>query len=233
MATPVSTPGQLALSLWGADDDVTVLAHRLLAQGYPFWWQGERIGEPIEGIVLRLPSTFATPRTLAALRRVASDVGDKMATPEGDLTEKEVRRARALAAERDYYPPMAYDDDGNLIPEALPEHPWSRDDDRCARRLLVISEVLRGVDKYTVIAERCDIGRKTVYRFKALMDEAIASDPDWPARAAKVLWDWEQGEIPSAQAAVALRLIDPADLSATNPARIRAEADLDQTVKDV
>lgn len=98
------------------DARMTILRVRSMqALGWPIGWQSEQVGVVArDGTTLtRLGRTVSgnTARKIAAL---AARVGD---TPGPSL------RAATHARKEGWYPPAAYDDEGNLIPDAVDEGP--------------------------------------------------------------------------------------------------------------
>lgn len=211
--TITTVPIQQEFSLYGVDDEVRDLVRRLQAQGYPPWWSGEAIAEPLVGVLAG--TALPTPCALEKLRALARTLGETIATPRPGLTDKEIAAAREEAAALLYYPPAAYED-GVLVPGALPSHPWAVDEERCARVLGVIAALLRpGPANPTAIACETGVDRRDVYRAMDLLD----AHPQWRREQRIILREWLADERSATETAVTLGAVSPDRLHPTNPAR--------------
>lgn len=154
------------------------------ALGYPLRWiaaQHEDLTEPILDRLARSPWVYV--EVAAAIDAVADQVGDTQAGPEQGIDPLTAQRTRTHARNNGYYPPMFYDANGTLNPRAIPGHPWSETDDRCARALALARACAKGTLTYSQIGERYGRSHREVERMHRKIGLLDASD-----RAERAAW---------------------------------------------
>lgn len=107
----------------------------LMALGYNMRWQREEIGVGPDTLSKLRPGKVVTVAIAGAVADLAARIGEKPATLADGISEKSAARARATALRAGFYPPAAYDDNRQLVLRAIPDHPWSRLDERAAKAL--------------------------------------------------------------------------------------------------
>lgn len=137
----------------------------LSALGWPLWWQAQQLGHPSG----KLPFRFDRPTVRHETARKVQELYDRISGTHG-FSRVAADHARRLG----WHVPMAYDDDGRLIPEAIPNS-LSDARERRARRRERPAEVARLTAKGLTaeeIAKALGITPRTVVRDRARKAEA-------------------------------------------------------------
>lgn len=110
-----------------------------------------------------------------AIDRLAARIGDTPATPEVGILARSIFQARTNARRLGFYPPACYDDNGDLITRAVPDHPWARADDDAAHKLTLAREVARPTDTRSAYgrAHATDVTAEAVERALARMADRL------------------------------------------------------------
>ncbi len=129
-------------------EKVRHLAYTMQALGYPLVWQAEQCGEP------QLPQKinqkhrdcqFVERVAYERVQALADRVADQPADPIRDgISPIRSSLARTFARKAGYWPPAAYDSDGNLDLRLLPGHPWAEAIEHASRAVEAIRLVLHG-----------------------------------------------------------------------------------------
>lgn len=137
------TPDRIQPSCHPADD-ARLLIGQMQALGYSMRWQKEQTG-------IDVPKVWATPYptvrayVFEGIKALHARVGDRQADAARDgLRPTAITQAKTYARRNGYYPPAFYDDDGTLDHRAIPEHPWSINDEKAHFGI----EMLRAVVKH-------------------------------------------------------------------------------------
>lgn len=212
-------------------------ARALQALGYPLAWQQQQTGIDLARYLARPADVRARARTLRLLRGLAATIHEVAAQPGENLTDEQITAARADAAAHGVYPPMCYDDAGNLIPRSIPGHRWANNDDTCDRRLRVAAALMRGAS-HPDAAAAGGTARRHVDRISIEVKNLLGEYDDLPPTQAKErrdalethLWRWERGDVPSTLTALRIGMISPRALCSDHPdlARWRAETETPQ-----
>ena len=111
-------------------DKFLLMVGQLRALGYPMRWMDEQTGHgsgttsTMFGSVRRGTYTCVSRSYYDDLRALADRIGDTPATPEVVGTNAAaVTATRRYAALDGYYPPVFYDEDGNVDHSSIPDHP--------------------------------------------------------------------------------------------------------------
>lgn len=115
------------------------------ALGYSMRWQEINTGVTLRNIFARRQK-FVEPQVAAVVAELARRVGDTPATPDVVPGARSVSVAKAIAARNGFYPPAFYDEDGTLDYRSIPDHPWSKAEELCHRRIERLDLMLRHPD---------------------------------------------------------------------------------------
>lgn len=186
----------------------------LRAQGYAWAWLSQAV-ESSEKHLRRINP--AGKVTVAFARQVAAThatYGDVAATPTATGQSEwtialAMRRARAAG----WYPPSAYDENKNLIDRALPDHPWSVQDEFAAQRLSYVGYLIAGMSALDA-AGKAGGNSRTLARVRHGLTYSRGTQDglDYKASAARiaeirsVVADWESGLVGPLTAAMTLGL---------------------------
>lgn len=110
----------------------------LQAAGFPLAWQQQESGiKNLRNYMQHTPrEEYVRRDTYQALCDLAERIGDRMADPIRDgIPQRSISHAKACGRRAGYYPPSAYDDDGNVNPRFVPDHPWALLDELCGDAL--------------------------------------------------------------------------------------------------
>lgn len=194
------------------------IVRTLQAQGFPIPWQERRVGADLAHLTIFPDDDLIDADTLTRLRRLAARCGERMAVPDHMLTTAQITAARAEARRDGWYPSCAYDEDGNLDPRALPEHPWAVIDEVCARRLRVAAAIVAHPHaRGGRIADDVGVSRRSVARSRARANRLTAQDPGWVRKATDLVGAWERCDTPATLAALRLGLIDAETVPPDHP----------------
>lgn len=118
----------------------------LRALGYPITWQEREAGLPVNVLHRTMyHHDQISVRYARALAALAARLGDRKAGPEHGITAHIADRTRREAAAAGWYPPAAYDDEGNLDPRSIPGHPWAVADEWCAKQVIANYQLSLGL----------------------------------------------------------------------------------------
>lgn len=193
------------------------IVRTLQAQGYPIAWQSAHVGATLDYLTYMPDDDLISDDVALRIRALRQRLGDRLAQPGNGLTEEAITQARAEAGAAGWFPPAAYDDDGNLDLRALPHHAWAMIDDSCARRLQIAHDLVQGVWPRAQIAARAGVSRKTVSRARARVGRLVDGDPNWVPRLLTALAQWERCEVSATYAALHVGLIDEDSLPPEHP----------------
>lgn len=178
------TPTALAAARGLAPADRAVhLVRTMQAAGWSVAWQGRQLGSDFLPNMLvrhaRGAQRWVHATRLAAVEALASQVGDREATPGDGVTTRSIGHAKACARRDGWYPPGCYRDDGTLDPRAVPVardsrgrvvsgHGWVLADEEAALTLDVLRASV-GLDPATstVLARRLGTNPRRVQRVRA------------------------------------------------------------------
>ncbi len=145
-------------------EKVSLVIRQLQALGYPINWQEARVGRQIRhiahgkrpggGMYEKVDATIANK-----VYELARQIGDREASAEDGLTQRQVTQAKTIARRAGFYPPICYDEDGTLDLRAIPGHPWHAAD-RVAEAHIDICRALVTRDEYGEYPTKKGIGRK-------------------------------------------------------------------------
>lgn len=203
-------------------DTVVDLVRRLQAQGYPIAWQAERTGRDLEELVDGSPPMLVDEDILIRLRRLARHLGETMASPAPGLPGAAITAAKTTARAAGYYPPAAYDDDGNLVPGAPEGHAWDVADELAEKRLRILELLLQDW-RNANIAEDVGLARKTVDRVTAKINE-MRPKAGWLTRVHHALKLHAEHEENPTALALHLELLKTNAVAHDHPAHQRADA---------
>lgn len=205
---------------------ITRAVRVLESLGYPVSWQERHTSLRLRTLIA-LPADATAPNAaLHTLELLTKTLCDVTAKPGPDLTGDEIEAARDNATRHGVYPPMSYDDDGNLIARSIPGHRWTRNDDMAARRLRAVNLILRDTQSRDDAAEQCAMTSRNFQRLvsdvHAMLD---AVDPNTQrsnpaavrARIETALWDWDRGEVPATLTALRLGVLSGRAVCADHP----------------
>lgn len=205
--------------------DVTDLAwyvRTMQALGYSLAWQSRQVSTALRRNVnlhdfLGRPAIRSTD-LVAAVVELAATVGDREATPDRDLTSSAITYSKRLAAAKGYYPPIYYDDDRRLIWQAVPTHPWARDDRIATARVAAVAALLAGTPVAEAAAAAGLSVRRTEEAFTRL-SKHWGWRSSWPVRrrVEAIIAAWRSGEASSTTTALDLRILEPTFAHHTNP----------------
>lgn len=107
------------------------------ALGYPITWQEREAGLPVNTLHRCLNHhEQVSVRYARAIDALARRLGDRQAGPEHGIETHMAERMRREARAQGWYPPAAYDDDGNLDVRSVPGHKWAAADEWCASQVV-------------------------------------------------------------------------------------------------
>lgn len=203
--------------------DVARRVHLLEAQGYPLTWLEQHVGVNLRSLFHLDPTAPAPGQITDAVMRLACSLGEALAQPRYDLTEREIRSAQRRARAAGYFPPLCYDEDtGELIPDAVRDSWRSNVDTIAAKRLRIAASLRAG---RTSQQAQVDAGasRRTVERLGLQMSTLAAQDPTWEHRLDVELARWDQPNCPDSPTYIALtlRMLSPAMVGPTHPDCVR------------
>lgn len=164
------TPAQVAAETTA---DPLVCARRsqlhvqsLYALGYTLGWVRDQIAaEGGAGITAHFTGQKYVRASLARkIERLADRVSDKPATTSDGLEPRVIDRAKGIARRNGWYPPAYYDDDGTLDVRAIPDHPWSKLDERAAKTVEGARMLAQG-ETHSAAARHIGVSSKTTGRY--------------------------------------------------------------------
>ena len=169
----------------------------LRALGYPMRWQSRRCGiarEFIEDIAAGRWATVSRADN-KRLRDLAATVGDRAANPGRDGIEPKIITRTVARARRDgWHPPACYDDNGDLIPEAVPGHPWAIALTHARNRIDAIRDSLDG-HSAKVIAARYGLSERSVMRYRRLAGTSNLADQERIAAWRQIIDQVDRGDL--------------------------------------
>lgn len=193
----------------------------MLALGYPLTWQAKQAGVSATAVHDFATGNRIQQRVAKAMQELADRIGDRPATPEDGLTPHAISLSKGRARRMGYYPPAYYDENGQVDPRSIPDHPWSKIDTRAddhlrAAKLLItpghtqeqIAQLIGHSEKW-VGARAKSLGLS--YTKTGVNEYAV----DWSlhrdvmTRVSTVYADYEAGEVGPVTAAITLGLMNP------------------------
>lgn len=192
---------------------LTLLARQMQAQGWPLSWQAAQDARLrwLTAVANRDGNKLAGKDALEALKAVAARVGDRHATPEDGIRPDASKRAKFAARRAGVYPAVCYDG-GVLNLRAIPDHPWSKFDDRAARRLETLRLYLTGG---RTLAETSEAARVTVREVERVAHDAGIAGMTGKQRWAKSkellagIYAYQDGHLDVVHAALNLGIVIP------------------------
>lgn len=119
--------------------EVRRVIYSLSALGYPMAWQSKQVGHHLRHVLARGRSDTVARSIADAVNALAARVGDTPADPDRDgLTRSGIGKAKTTARQKGYYPPIYYNEDGTLDYRAIPDHPWSKNDDHAHAKITLL-----------------------------------------------------------------------------------------------
>jgi hypothetical protein len=138
---------------------------QLQAAGYPVRWQSEQINVARAALVGGDGRELITAKVAEAVADLHRRVGLRLATPATTgVNQRIITRVRIEARKLGYYPPGCYDDNGDLDPRSIPDHPWSMADERAGQCLAILRDILDGELSHADIAVRYGVSDRKVGR---------------------------------------------------------------------
>lgn len=144
----------------------------LAALGYPFNWQMRQAGLVQTSLTDIREASFIRRETFQRYNVVYEKYGVRHARPEDGISQHSMVMAKKWARHHRYYPPAAYDDEGNLIAEAVRvQRKEVRKDRRTRAAMQRIDALWRSLagESASHIEAMTDINARTVNRWR---DEA-------------------------------------------------------------
>lgn len=133
------------------------------ALGYPLKWQAEQAGISMQAVCdagsKAHPSIVI--KHFRAIEALARRVGDTLAGPDDGVHPDRATRARNDARRAGWYPPAAYDDNGNLDPRAIPGNAYEKADEWAMKRLIAV-RALAGGTPLKAVARTLNMAKETV-----------------------------------------------------------------------
>lgn len=202
-------------------DDLLHMIRTMQAAGFPVTWQAQRAGTE------NLPNWLAHDRVRAfapgylyrPIRALFDSLDGRLADPALDgISPRAVAHAKSCGARAGYYPAGYYDEDGNLNPRFIPDHPWTLLDELCGQALEVAYDLTRVREGYSLkaVSETHGWDQKRVERMWTEDLGLYSHTPGKPgihrdcapivARIRSVYGAYEDGKIGPVTAALALDL---------------------------
>jgi hypothetical protein len=144
----VTTAKLAAHCRFATHEQLNHLVRTMQALGYPMSWQEAQAGVDLSTTLAKKAATpIGKYEKLVALSR---RVGDVPATPESTgISQRGITRAKHEASSRGFYPPMCYDENGALDYRAIPEHPWSKADEKAHRRIALVRTIVENFNTHS------------------------------------------------------------------------------------
>lgn len=204
-------------------EELMHMVRSMEAAGFPAAWIAQRTGKSHLGNWLSREHKrgYAQGHMYRPIKELFDHLDGRLASPQRDgLSSRAIALAQTAGRRAGYYPPSCYDDDGNLNPRFVPEHPWSQLDELCAVALDVAHDLTRVHAEYdlTDVAEAHGWGHKRVDRLwkrlgmrsHAVGQPGIHDDcKPTAARIRGVYADYDTRRIGPVTAALLLNLYDP------------------------
>lgn len=198
------------------------------ALGYTLQWISARTRISYSSLQHLKPDTLLAAERIEVIASLAAQVGDTPADPERDGIEpRDILRTAAFARRAGHYPPIYYDENGNLDYRTLPDHPWARLDAKAdsrvrAAHLLVATELTQGeVAAETGISDK-RVGEVAqalgvVYAKQGKKARDVHSNRAITARVLSVVHDYDTGQIGPVTAALMLDVLGTTRRSKRKP----------------
>lgn len=193
------------------------------AAGWPISDLARRVGvsaDTLHTLMRTEPEPYSLfHATAVRLRAGLDELAGRAPGPGDGVSEKRRLAAAAKATAAGYYPPAAYNEDGTLDWSAIPDHPWTRANERAGRDLdflhLLLSLLRSGAtvgQAAVVLAERTGRQRPGCHKkaermlSKLRLGETLPGYADRRALLLDVLTDYQAGFIEPVALGVALGL---------------------------